>query len=540
MVELGVKHKNIDLSKYGIKPSIVNWNLTTEDLVSRTLELGQGKLNDTGALCVNTGKFTGRSPRDKFIVKDEITEHLVDWGQINNPISPLLFDSLYNTVCSHIKDQEIWVRGVKACADERYKLNILVVNETPWANLFCKQLFIRPEDQAVANFDADWLILQVPSFLAEPSIDGTRNENFTIVNFTRKIILIGGSAYTGEMKKGIFSVLNMSLPHYDKVLPMHCAANEGKDGDVALFFGLSGTGKTTLSTDPERSLIGDDEHGWAEGSIFNFEGGCYAKCINLTQEHEPQIYNAIKHGALVENTTFYQDSNQLNYSDSSITENTRVAYPIDYLDKIKSPSHGNEPTNIFFLSCDAFGVLPPIVKLSKEQAMYYFLSGYTAKVAGTEVGIAHPVSTFSACFGNVFLPLNPVIYANLLGEKLSKNENINVWMVNTGWVGGPYGVGNRIQLAYSRQLIKSAIDGTIHQGGYNTHSVFGFQIPLKCSNVPDDVLNPRIQWDCPEAYDNAAIELAQKFVKNFEPYRKEANADIINASPITVRLANAS
>lgn len=527
----GINSANIDLKSFGLNVEIANWNLPPDQLIQKTLDLKQGILNDTGALCVNTGKFTGRSPKDKFIVKDHITEKTIDWGNINIPVAPYIFESLYNTVCKSLENKEVWVRNVAACADSQYQISILAVNETPWANLFCDQLFLRPSEEELTNTKVDWLILQVPSFDAEPAIDGTRSENFTMISFSRKIILIGGSGYTGEMKKGIFSVLNFVLPHYHNVLPMHCAANEGEEEDVALFFGLSGTGKTTLSADPNRKLIGDDEHGWADGSIFNFEGGCYAKCINLSKDHEPQIYNALKNGCLMENVVFHQDTNTVNFEDDSITENTRAAYPIHYILNAKEKSCGSEPNNIFFLTCDAFGVLPPISKLTKGQAMYHFLSGYTAKVAGTEMGITDPESTFSACFGNVFLPLHPVKYANILGKKLDKNPNINVWLVNTGWTGGSYGVGKRISLKYTRQLIQSAIDGSLDTVPFEIHSIFKLSMPTSCDGVPSEILNPENTWANKDHYQTKAAELAGRFIKNFEKYQNEANSEILDAAP---------
>jgi phosphoenolpyruvate carboxykinase (ATP) len=351
------------------------------------------------------------------------------------------------------------------------------------------------------------------------------------VNFTRKVILIGGSAYTGEMKKGIFGVLNFVLPHNHKVLSMHCSANEGKDGDVALFFGLSGTGKTTLSADPDRALIGDDEHGWSENSVFNFEGGCYAKCIDLSAEKEPQIYAAIKPGALLENTRFYEGTNTVDYTNASVTENTRAAYPIDFISNCKVPSYGGQPKNIFFLTCDAFGILPPISKLTRAQAMYHFISGYTAKVAGTEVGVTEPQTTFSACFGRVFLPLHPTRYAELLGKKLEADPNVNVWLINTGWSGGAYGTGSRMKLSYTRAMITAAMTGQLDNVSYEAHPVFGVLMPTTAPNVPSEILIPRNTWADKEAYDKKANELAQLFVKNFAKYADQANDEIRSAAP---------
>ncbi len=531
MQEFGKKNPSANLADMGLNVAIAHWNLSPEELTQKTLELGQGELNDTGALCVSTGKFTGRSPKDKFTVKDAITEHSVDWGDVNIPFSPEAFDKLYDKVAAYLGGKEVWIRDAYACADPKYRLNIRVVNETPWANLFCNDLFLRPTAQEIETLTPDWLILQAPSFLADPAVDGTRQGNFTIVNFTRKIILIGGSAYTGEMKKGIFGVLNFVLPHDHKVLSMHCSANEGKDGDVALFFGLSGTGKTTLSADPHRALIGDDEHGWADGSVFNFEGGCYAKCIDLSAEKEPQIFNAIKPNALLENIKFFPGTKTVDYADGSITENTRAAYPIYHIDNAKEPSYAGDPKNIFFLTCDAFGILPPISKLTKGQAMYHFISGYTAKVAGTEVGVTEPQTTFSACFGRVFLPLHPTKYAELLGKKLEEHSDVNVWLINTGWSGGAYGTGSRMSLKHTRAMITAAMNGDLKNVAFEAHPTFGVLVPQAVPGVPAEVLNPRDTWTDKEAYDKKANELAQLFVKNFEKYADQANDEIRAAAP---------
>jgi len=534
MQEFGRKNPSVNLADLGINVGIAHWNLSPEELVNTTLSLGQGVLNDTGALCVSTGKFTGRSPKDKFTVKDAITEHSVDWGDVNIAMLPDTFDKLYDKVCAYLTGKEVWVRDAYACADPTYRLNIRVVNETPWANLFCNDLFLRPTAEEIDNQNHDWLILQVPSFQADPAIDGTRQANFTIVNFTRKIILIGGSGYTGEMKKGIFGVLNFILPHNHKVLSMHCSANEGKNGDVALFFGLSGTGKTTLSADPERALIGDDEHGWSDTSVFNFEGGCYAKCIDLSAEKEPQIFAAIKPGALLENIVFSEGTNTVDYTNASITENTRAAYPIDFISNAKEPSYGGQPQNIFFLTCDAFGILPPISKLTKAQAMYHFISGYTAKVAGTEVGVTEPQTTFSACFGRVFLPLHPAKYAELLGKKLEEHTNVNVWLINTGWSGGAYGTGSRMKLSYTRAMITAAMNGLLDNVAYEAHPVFGMLMPAEVPGVPSEILTPRNTWSDKAAYDKKANELAKLFVNNFAKYADKANDEIRSAAPVVV------
>lgn len=449
----GKKGVHDTLEKIGLgNVGIAHWNLSPAELVEETLLDGTGTLTNTGALAIDTGEFTGRSPKDKFVVYDETTKDSVWWGDVNNRFESEAFDKLYNRVCAYLGGSEVYVRDSYACADPIYRLNIRVVTEYPWSNLFAHNLFLRPTEEELENFAPEWHIINAPGFRAEPSVDGTRQHNFTIINFTKKIILIGGSGYTGEIKKGIFSVLNYILPHEKGVLSMHCSANVGKNGDTAVFFGLSGTGKTTLSADPERKLIGDDEHGWSYDSVFNFEGGCYAKCVDLSAEKEPQIYNAIRFGALLENTNYIDGTREVDYTNISKTENTRVAYPIYLIDNIMEPSVGGIPKNIFFLTADAFGVLPPISKLTPAQAMYHFISGYTAKVAGTEVGVTEPQVTFSACFGKAFLPLHPTRYAELLGKKLKENS-VNVWLVNTGWCGGPYGIGNRIKLKYTRAMI---------------------------------------------------------------------------------------
>lgn len=533
MTEHGIKNSNANLAHIGVDATVLHWNLSNEELTNKTLELKQGELNSTGALCVKTGKFTGRSPKDKFTVKDAVTENTVDWGEVNIPFEPAAFDKLYDKVVTYLSGKELWVRDAYACADPKFRLNLRVINETPWANLFCNDLFLRPTTEEIATFSPDWHIIQAPSFLADPAVDGTRQGNFTIVNFTRKIVLIGGSEYTGEMKKGIFGVLNYILPQEHSVLSMHCSANEGKDGDVALFFGLSGTGKTTLSADPNRPLIGDDEHGWADGSVFNFEGGCYAKVIDLSAEKEPQIFNAVRPGALLENIVFKAGSNEVDYTDGSITENTRAAYPIYHIDNAKEPSYGGDPKNIFFLTCDAFGILPPISKLTTAQAMYHFVSGYTAKVAGTEVGVTEPQTTFSACFGRVFLPLHPIKYAELLGKKLDEHSDVKVWLINTGWSGGPYGVGKRMNLKYTRAMISAAMSGQLDNVEYKAHQVFGMMMPETVPGVPSEVLHPSETWSSKEEYTQKALELANLFVANFEKYASEASESTLAAAPLT-------
>ncbi|MBC7382301.1 MAG: phosphoenolpyruvate carboxykinase (ATP) [Bacteroidia bacterium] len=506
-------------------------NLSPAELVRHALINGEGTLNDTGALMADTGEFTGRSPKDKFCVVDGKTENTVWWGDVNHKFDAVKFDSLLNKVLNHYKGKRIYSRDAYACADDRYKLKIHVINETAYHNLFCYNLFLRPESNDTTNFEPEWLIINAPSFKAIAAEDGTRQHNFSIIDFSRKIILVGGSGYTGEMKKGIFTVLNYILPEERGVLSMHCSANIGKEGDTAIFFGLSGTGKTTLSADPDRKLIGDDEHGWASDSVFNFEGGCYAKCVDLTPEKEPQIFNAIKFGALLENTRFIPGTSTVDYTNISVTENTRAAYPINAIDNIAIPSVGKTPENIFFLTADAFGVLPPISKLSVGQAMYSFISGYTAKVAGTEAGVTEPQATFSACFGKAFLPLHPGKYAKMLGEKLKANPDIHVWLINTGWTGGAYGVGSRMKLSFTRAMITAALTGELKKVAFEQHPVFGYQMPKSCPNVPVELLNPRNTWADKSAYDAQANKLAEMFVKNFEQYASGVETETLSAAP---------
>ena len=521
-----------NLLKIGLKNTdSIRYQLTPEELVQDTLRIGEGVLNDSGALVIRTGEFTGRSPKDKFTVKDEITTNSVHWNEFNIPIEPKYFDIVFKKITDYL-DQlpELWVRDCYACADPRYRLNIRVVNEKPWNNLFAYNMFLRPTEEELDRFKPDWYVVSAPGLKLDPKECGTRQHNGAIVSFKHKIILIAGTGYTGEIKKSIFTILNYILPFEKGVLSMHCSANMGDEGDTAIFFGLSGTGKTTLSADPNRKLIGDDEHAWTTDNIFNFEGGCYAKTINLTEEKEPEIFQAIRPGALVENVTFLPGTNKINFDDASITENTRVSYPLHYISNALEPSIGGLPKNIFFLTCDAFGVLPPISKLTPGQAMYQFISGYTAKVAGTELGVTEPKPTFSACFGAPFLPLHPGQYAKMLGEKMQLH-NVNVWMINTGWTGGPYGVGNRMKLKFTRAMITAALEGKLNNVQTELHPVFGVAIPTECPNVPTELLNPRNTWTDKAAYDEKAKYLAGLFVRNFEKYADGVSAEILAAAP---------
>ena len=525
--------KTISLDQYGIKNAKVNYQLSSDALHAETIAKGQGVESSSGALAVNTGEFTGRSPMDRFIVKDAITEDKVWWGNINIPFESDKFQKLYDKVVDYLSEKELYVRDSYACADEDYKLNIRVINEYPWSNMFAYNMFLRPTEDELKDFSPEWTVVNAPGFMADPKVDGTRQHNFAILDFTRKIALIGGTGYTGEIKKGIFSALNFILPVFKNTLPMHCSSNVGKDGDTAIFFGLSGTGKTTLSTDPDRSLIGDDEHGWTnENTVFNFEGGCYAKVINLSREQEPEIYDAIKKGAILENVIM-DDNGAVDFADTSITQNTRVSYPIYHIDNIRKPSIGKNPKNIFFLTADAFGVLPPISKLTPSQAAYHFISGYTAKVAGTEAGVVEPVPSFSACFGAPFMPLHPTEYADMLSKKM-KDAGVNVWLVNTGWTGGPYGVGTRMKLKYTRAMITAALNGDLADytyEDYHIHSVFGVAQPRKCPGVPTEVLSPRTTWNDDEAYYKMAFKLSNSFRLNFKQFESYASEEIRRGGP---------
>jgi len=525
---------NTSLAEYGIDNATTHWNLSSEKLTKICIEKGLGKLASSGALAVNTGEFTGRSPLDRFIVKDDITKDKIWWGNINFPFEEDKFDNLYNKVVTYLSGKEIYARDGFVCADDRYRMNIRMITELPWSNLFAYNMFLRPTENELKNFTPEWIIIQAPSFMAVASEDGTRQHNFAILNFKRKIALIGGTGYTGEVKKGIFSALNFILPVFKETLPMHCSANVGENGETAIFFGLSGTGKTTLSADPNRKLIGDDEHGWTKDNIiFNFEGGCYAKAIDLSDENEPDIYRAIKPGALLENVVFKEGTNEVDFSDVSITQNTRVSYPIHHIDNIEVPSLAGNPKNIFFLTADAFGVLPPISRLLPNQAAYHFISGYTAKVAGTEAGVNEPQPSFSACFGAPFMPLHPAEYAEMLSNKM-KASNVNVWLINTGWTGGPYGVGTRMKLKYTRAMINAALNGDLgpySYENYHIHSVFGVAQPRKCPGVPTEVLSPRATWNDDEAYYKMAFKLSNAFRKNFDQFESFANEEIRRGGP---------
>ncbi len=509
----------------------VHRNLRSAVLVEHAIRRDEARLASNGALVAYTGR-TGRSPKDKFTIKDKTTAGQVHWGAVNQPFDPERFDALYERVMEHLQGRELFVQDLYAGADPTYRLPIQVVNEMAWHNLFVRALFIRPTNEEVKSHQPQFTILAAPGFKSDPARDGTNSEAFILVNFTRRIVLIGGTAYAGEMKKSIFGVMNFLLPQRG-VFPMHCSANIGRNGKTALFFGLSGTGKTTLSADPQRRLIGDDEHGWSPNGVFNFEGGCYAKCIRLSKDKEPQIWNALRFGAVLENVVLAHGSNEPNYDDDSITENTRAAYPVDYIENAQIPGIGGHPNHVIFLTADAFGVLPPVSRLTPEQAMYHFFSGYTAKVAGTEAGLGkEPQATFSTCFGAPFLPLAPKVYAGMLGDKLRQHE-AKCWLVNTGWQGGKFGIGRRMDLPHTRAMVRAIVDGKLDDANFEVEPAFGFSIPKNVPEVPAELLNPRNAWADKTGYDQAAAELSARFARNFEQF--DAPPEVRAAGPHAAR-----
>ena len=506
----------------------VHANMSVARLVETALLRGEAQLAANGALMAVTGARTGRSPKDKFIVDDATTHELVHWGKVNKAISPEQFGALLERVLEHLKDRDLFAQDLYSGADPEYQLPIRVISEYAWHSLFVHQLFVRPTAAQLATHVPEFTVVAAPEFEAVPERDGTNSGAFILVDYTRKIVLIGGTKYAGEMKKSIFSVMNFIVPQRD-VLPMHCSANVGADGTTALFFGLSGTGKTTLSADPARRLIGDDEHGWSPAGVFNFEGGCYAKCIDLTEEHEPQIYRAIRFGSVLENVILDPETREPDFFDSKLTENSRAAYPVNFIENAVIPGVGSHPRNVMFLAADAFGVLPPIARLTPEQAMYHFLSGYTAKLAGTEAGMGKdPAPEFSTCFGAPFLPLAPHVYAEMLGKRL-KQHNADCWLVNTGWSGGKFGVGKRMALKITRALVNAALGGLLEKVEFTTEPAFGLHIPVSCPEVPSEILNPRNSWADKEAYDRTAAELAGRFEANFAKF--DASDEIRAAGP---------
>jgi phosphoenolpyruvate carboxykinase (ATP) len=506
----------------------VHWNLTVPALYEEAIRRGEGQLGEGGAFVVRTGVHTGRSPNDKFFVDDSVTHNNVDWGKTNKPISPERYRALYNRMTAYAQRRDLFARDCWAGADPTHRLGVRVVTETAWHNMFARNMFLRPKTEELAGFKPDFTILNLPGFQAEPKLDGTASDCVILVNFTDRVVAIGGTWYAGEIKKSVFTILNYLLPQKN-ILPMHASANIGPKGDVAIFFGLSGTGKTTLSADPSRTLIGDDEHGWAETSLFNFEGGCYAKVIKLSREAEPEIYATThRFGTVLENVVI-DPTGALDLDDGQYTENTRACYPIDFIPNAHDTGIAGTPENIVMLTADAFGVLPPISRLSPEQAMYHFLSGYTARVAGTEKGVTEPQATFSTCFGAPFMPRHPTVYAKMLGEKMAR-QNVKCWLVNTGWSGGGFGVGQRMSIRHTRAMVRAALDGTLAAAASSTDPHFGMQVPSACPDVPGEVLNPKSTWKDKKAYDVAARDVAQRFEKNFEQFESHVDGKVKQAA----------
>jgi phosphoenolpyruvate carboxykinase (ATP) len=515
-----------------VRTGRVHWNLSPAALYEEALRRGEAQLAAEGPLVARTGQHTGRSPNDKFTVKEPSSDQHVHWGSVNKPIDEANFDALHRDMMTYLQDKDIYVLDAWAGTDPKYKLPIRVVNEFAWHNLFARNMFLPENDpQKRKDHRPEFTVINAPKFKADPARHGTRSDVAVLVHFGRKLVLIAGTEYAGETKKSIFTILNYTLP-LQGVMSMHCSANIGKDGDTALFFGLSGTGKTTLSSDPERRLIGDDEHGWSDSGVFNFEGGCYAKVIKLSQEAEPQIYETTKRfGTILENVVIHPETRALDLDDASLTENTRGSYPITFIDNAELSGRGGHPQTVVMLTADAYGVLPPIARLTPEAAMYHFLSGYTARVAGTEKGVTEPKATFSTCFGAPFLPLNPNVYAKMLGEKIARH-NARVWLVNTGWTGGPYGVGSRMKIAYTRAMITAALTGQLDTVQYRTHPVLNLDMPTTCPGVPDNVLDPRSTWPDAAKYDEQAKKLAGMFVENFKAFEKDVAPNVKAAGPI--------
>ena len=494
----------------------VYYHLTVPELFEHALQKNEGVLSSTGAFSVLTGAYSGRSPDDRFIVDDEMTHDKIDWGKVNKPILQEKYERLYGKLLSYLQQKDVYIEDAFVGTDPQVRIPIRFINEYAYASIFVKNMFLKPSPEELETFVPEFTVYCFPRYKAIAEVDGVRSEVFVIINYTEKKVIIGGTSYCGEIKKAVFTVMNYLLPE-QRVLPMHCSANTGKNGDVAIFFGLSGTGKTSLSADPERSLIGDDEHGWSDQGIFNFEGGCYAKCINLSKEKEPQIWDAIRYGAIMENVYLSPETREPDYSDSRYTENTRVSYPIEFIPNALIPGIAKHPQVVIFLTADAFGVIPPVAKLSTEKAIYNFILGYTSKLAGTERGIIEPQTTFSVCFGAPFMPLNPKIYAQMLGEKIVEHGS-RVYLINTGWVGGPYGIGKRIDIDYTRKMVKAAIDGSIDAGGYKEDSIFQLLIPNSIPGVPTDILNPGNLWTNHSKYATEAMKLRNRFDEVMKKY----------------------
>ncbi len=522
----------VSLEQHGIKNvNQVYWNLSTPALYEESIRRREGLLAHLGPLVVRTGHHTGRSPNDKFIVREPSSEDKIWWGDVNRPFDLDRFRTLYLRMLAYLQGKDLFVQDCFVGADPRYRRPIRVITETAWHNLFARNMFILPTREELEDHEPEFTIINAPRFHAMPEVDSTNSEVFILINFGEKLVLIGGTSYAGEIKKSVFTIMNYLLP-FQGVLPMHCSANVGPNGDVALFFGLSGTGKTTLSADAERALVGDDEHGWSDHGVFNFERGCYAKVIRLSPEAEPEIYQTTRRfGTILENVAMDVRTRRVDLDDDSLTENTRASYPINYLPNIVESGMAGHPNNVVFLTADAFGVMPPIARLTPEQAMYHFLLGYTAKVAGTEKGITEPQATFSTCFGAPFMALHPRVYADLLGKRIRKH-NVKVWLINTGWTGGPYGVGRRIEIRYTRAMVRAALAGALDDVPMVQDPIFGLQVPSTCPGIPDEVLRVRDTWSDPEAYDRQARELARMFHENFAQFASEVSEEIRNAGPL--------
>ncbi len=524
-------HSPVGLDTHGLKNyKTAYWNLSTPALYEEAVKRDEGIMSHLGPLVVRTGQFTGRSPNDKFVVKEPTSDEFIWWGKVNRPFDPERFEELHWRMTSYLQGKDLFIQDCWAGADPKYRMPVRIITQYAWHNLFVRNMFIQATDEELAVHEPEFVVIDCPGFHAYPEHDGTNSDVFILVNFAKKLVLIGGTEYAGEMKKSIFTAMNYLLP-FNEVMPMHCSANIGPRGDTAIFFGLSGTGKTTLSADPKRTLIGDDEHGWSDTGVFNFEGGCYAKTIRLSAEAEPEIYATTrKFGTILENVGIDMNTRRIDLDDNSLTENTRAAYPISHIPNATRDGKGGHPENIIFLTADAFGVLPPVSKLTTDQAMYHFISGYTAKVAGTERGVTEPQATFSACFGAPFMAQLPSVYANLLGKKIEEH-NVNCWLVNTGWTGGPYGVGERMKIAYTRAMVNAALDGELNDVAFVEDPVFGVQIPTSVPGVPDEVLQPRNTWDDQAAYDAQAAKLAKMFQENFKQFEANVTDEIKAAGP---------
>jgi phosphoenolpyruvate carboxykinase (ATP) len=506
------------------------WNLARAALYEEAIRRREGQLSKFGALVVETGRHTGRSANDKFLVENERSRDTVWWGDVNRPMSQVHFDGLHARMLKHFAGRDVFVQDVWAGADEAHRVAVRVVTETAWHSLFAATMLIRPEDEELAGFIPEFTIFNAPNFKADPAIDGTNSQTVIALDLENKLVLIGGTAYAGEIKKSVFSILNFLLPERG-LMPMHCSANIGPKGDVAIFFGLSGTGKTTLSADSSRTLIGDDEHGWSDTYVFNFEGGCYAKMIRLSEEAEPEIYATTRRfGTILENVVLDPETGELDLDDNSLAENTRGAYPIHFIPNTSAENRGGLPQNIIMLTADAFGVLPPVARLTPEQAMYHFISGYTAKVAGTEIGIKEPQATFSACFGAPFMPRHPSVYGNILRQKIGEG-GVNCWLVNTGWTGGEYGVGHRMPIQVTRTLLNAALDGSLASVPMRQDEIFGFEVPQEVSGVESSILDPRQTWDDKDAYDAKAQHLVRQFIENFAQFEDHVDEEVLAAAP---------